>query len=77
RPPAAPKADGSKATLRLKCSEPVDVRVSTVGKFKQQKQFTKSLKPGFYRVQLYRNGDKVSQMDVNLLPGQSVSIPCP
>ncbi len=72
-----PKVDGSKSILRMSCEQPIDIRISTVGTRRNQTRFKESLKPGWYRVKLSRNGDKLDQLDVNLLPGQSLTLPCP
>jgi hypothetical protein len=76
-PKRAAPVDRSKSVLRMTCEEPIDIRISTVGTRRKQTRFKESLKPGWYRVKLSRNGDKLDQVDVNLMPGQSVTLPCP
>jgi hypothetical protein len=68
---------GGPGFLRLNCREALDLKISEVGTLENQTKLKHPLPPGEYQVKLYRDGKKLSQLNVKLLPGQGVDLPCP
>lgn len=74
RSSAPPSGQGK---LSLSCNEKTDLKVYGLGKFNGKTSFTKSLKPGAYRIQLSRGGEVLFKRVIKIVEGATLDIPCP
>lgn len=80
RPPregGIPPADNTMSTLRIRCPQPVDVRIRGFGRFQGITSLRRAITPGAYTIVFTRDGNTLGRMAVNLIAGQGLELACP